>query len=88
MIEKCAGCQKKHEDYHWRTRTVDGKTVWVCSRWFKTAVSREKKMEGMSTEQILSGGLAGLPNQFKTESEDYTPQVRRSQHETVLEAFK
>ena len=36
MVEFCYCCQKKHSDTNWRSLTIDNKTNWICSRWFKT----------------------------------------------------
>lgn len=32
------------------------------------------KLANMSPEEVISGGMYGMPNQFGTESEDYKPQ--------------
>lgn len=48
----------------------------------------KQKLSNLSTEEVLSGGLAGLPNQFKQNSEDYTPAVKEQQHREVLKALR
>lgn len=41
MIEQCAGCNKKHDDFKW-LRNEEG---WWCHKWYKRGGMSDKMME-------------------------------------------
>lgn len=83
----CIGCKKIHT-----TAEVGGaKSInsgWICRKWYDGSSTKEQRMANMSSEEILSGVQHGLPNQFSTSSEDYTPAVRKQQRQEVLKALR
>lgn len=81
----CAGCRTLHHSEHMGSKmTPDGE--W-CSKWYKSTPSIKSRMSNMSPEEVVSGGLHGLPNQFPGHSADYTKAVKQSQRKEVLKAL-
>jgi len=83
----CYGCQTVHRNDSGGSR-IDSRGE-ICRKWYASPPkSFKQKIKSMSTEEVLSGTMHGLPNQFKSQSEDYTPQVKQQQRKTVLEALQ
>lgn len=80
----CAGCKILHAAYSYRS---NGK-VEYCDKWYNSRPAWQKRIQNMSPEEVVSGGLDGLPNQFGTNSDDYTPQVAERNKREVLESLK
>lgn len=83
----CYGCKKIHLNETGRTKVTSEYTL--CGKWFnRRPQTFEKKIQNMSTEEVLSGTDLGLKNQFKTESEDYTKEVRFKERKRLLKALE
>lgn len=84
----CAGCQKVHSIVACGGFTITSRGTFCRGVMSHPPATLKQKLSNLSTEEVLSGGLAGLPNQFKQNSEDYTPAVKEQQHREVLKALR
>lgn len=78
----CTGCQKVHLNTTGRAKTLvrDGKLINLCGIWFRNHVSMEKKMEGLSPQEVLSGVQYGLPEQKGVFSDEANRQEWSKDH--------
>ena len=85
---ECIDCYGCHEIHHNDTggSRIDSRGE-ICRKWWNSSPTQKQKMKNMSTEEILSGTMHGLPNQFKTVSEDRTKEVIKQERKQVLESL-
>jgi hypothetical protein len=82
----CLGCKELHLNDTGGSKII--RNGEICRKHFNAKPTTRERIRNMSTEQLLSGGLHGMPNQFGRDSEDYTPAIRQQEHKTLKEALK
>jgi hypothetical protein len=64
VVEMCTPCGIRHPHTNWKAQvSKDLELIYTCGDYYKNPVSAERKMDGLSPQQVLSGVQYGMPEQ-------------------------